>query len=191
VHETSYLIAVCKTLPFCRNVNIFILRLFIILDPGLESWDYSHRDMTHWPRYILYLQKLALTSPTCGIRSVGIVRSRAKAAELLVIHNPRLPWELHFSHFDLDFFCFIVRTVLLLNVSELARACIFFYSYPLTHCVQLDVDCIWCSCISVCFSYLFNFKFCCDLDTCYCFINLGVNLISCIQVIEVHELYVV
>jgi hypothetical protein len=28
-----------------------------------------------------YPQKLALTSPTCGGRSVGIVRSRTKAAE--------------------------------------------------------------------------------------------------------------
>jgi hypothetical protein len=30
----------------------------------------------------LYPQKLALTSPTCGGRSVGIVRSRTKATEL-------------------------------------------------------------------------------------------------------------
>ena len=29
----------------------------------------------------LYPQKLALTSPTCGGRSVGIVRSRTKATE--------------------------------------------------------------------------------------------------------------
>jgi hypothetical protein len=33
----------------------------------------------------LYPQKLALTSPTGGGRSVGIVRSRSKATELLVI----------------------------------------------------------------------------------------------------------
>jgi hypothetical protein len=31
----------------------------------------------------LYPQKLALTSPTSGGRSVGIVRSRAKATELV------------------------------------------------------------------------------------------------------------
>jgi hypothetical protein len=31
----------------------------------------------------LYLQKLALTSPTGGGRSVGIVRSRTKATESL------------------------------------------------------------------------------------------------------------
>jgi len=33
----------------------------------------------------LYLQKLALTSPTGGGRSVGMVRSRTKATELLVV----------------------------------------------------------------------------------------------------------
>jgi hypothetical protein len=34
---------------------------------------------------ILYPQKLALTSPTTGGRSVGIVRSRTKAMELIPI----------------------------------------------------------------------------------------------------------
>jgi hypothetical protein len=34
-----------------------------------------------WPRDTLYLQKLALTLPTNGGLSVGIVRSRAKATE--------------------------------------------------------------------------------------------------------------
>ena len=33
----------------------------------------------------LYQQKLALTSPTGGDRSVGIVRSRTKAMELLLL----------------------------------------------------------------------------------------------------------
>jgi len=35
----------------------------------------------------LYPQKLALTSPTGGGRSVGMVRSRTKATELGVMHN--------------------------------------------------------------------------------------------------------
>ena len=35
----------------------------------------------------LYPQKLALTSPTGGGRSVGIVRSRTKATELLYLVN--------------------------------------------------------------------------------------------------------
>jgi hypothetical protein len=36
---------------------------------------------------LLYQQKLALTSPVSGGRSVGIVRSRNKVTELLVIAN--------------------------------------------------------------------------------------------------------
>jgi hypothetical protein len=36
---------------------------------------------------LLYPLKLALTSPTSGGRSAGIVRSRAKATELLVIDS--------------------------------------------------------------------------------------------------------
>jgi hypothetical protein len=37
-----------------------------------------------WPRDTLYPLKLALTSPTCGGRSVGIVRWRTKAPEFVV-----------------------------------------------------------------------------------------------------------
>jgi len=36
----------------------------------------------------LHPQKLALTSPTGGGRSVGMVRSRTKATELLVTRGP-------------------------------------------------------------------------------------------------------
>jgi hypothetical protein len=38
-------------------------------------------DPSRWPRGTIYPQKLALTSPTSGCRSVGIVRSRAQATE--------------------------------------------------------------------------------------------------------------
>jgi hypothetical protein len=38
-----------------------------------------------WPRDTLYPLKLALTSPTSGGRSVGIVRSRTKATEFGVV----------------------------------------------------------------------------------------------------------
>jgi hypothetical protein len=47
---------------------------------GLENRDYGRRIDHVTP---LYLQKLALTSPTSGDRSVGIVRSQAQAAELV------------------------------------------------------------------------------------------------------------
>jgi hypothetical protein len=50
--------------------------------PGLEMWEYGRRDPSRWPRGTLYPQKLALTSPTSGDRSVGMVRSQTKATEL-------------------------------------------------------------------------------------------------------------
>jgi hypothetical protein len=38
-------------------------------------------EITIWLRGTLYPQKLALTSPTSGGRSIGIVRLRTKATE--------------------------------------------------------------------------------------------------------------
>jgi hypothetical protein len=49
-----------------------------------EQWCltlYGRRDPSRWPRGTLYPQKLALTSPTCCGRSVGIVCSRTQAME--------------------------------------------------------------------------------------------------------------
>jgi hypothetical protein len=48
---------------------------------GLEIREYGRRDSSRWPRGTLYPQKLALTSPTSGGRSVSIVRSRTQATE--------------------------------------------------------------------------------------------------------------
>jgi hypothetical protein len=48
---------------------------------GLETREYGRRDSSRWPRGTLYSEKLVLTSPTRGGRSVGIVRSRTKATE--------------------------------------------------------------------------------------------------------------
>jgi hypothetical protein len=42
---------------------------------GLENREYGRGDPLRWPRDTLYPQKLVLTSPTCGDRSVGIVTS--------------------------------------------------------------------------------------------------------------------
>jgi hypothetical protein len=58
---------------------------------GLESRKYSRRDPSCWPRGTLYLQKLALTSPISGGRSVGIVHSRTQATEFsfLVLYGNR------------------------------------------------------------------------------------------------------
>jgi hypothetical protein len=49
---------------------------------GLESREYGRRDPSRWPRGTLYPQKLALSSPTSGGRSVCIVRLRTQATEL-------------------------------------------------------------------------------------------------------------
>jgi hypothetical protein len=61
---------------------------------GVENQEYGRGEPLPWPRDTLYLQKLALTSPTRGGRSVGIVRLRAKATEFsLVLYTvSRTPW---------------------------------------------------------------------------------------------------
>jgi hypothetical protein len=51
---------------------------------GLENQEYGHRDPSLWPRDTLYPQKLELTSPTSGGRSVGIAGSQTKATELVL-----------------------------------------------------------------------------------------------------------
>jgi hypothetical protein len=45
---------------------------------GLESREYGRMDPSRWPHGTLHAQKLALTSPTRGGRSVGRVRSRTQ-----------------------------------------------------------------------------------------------------------------
>jgi hypothetical protein len=48
---------------------------------GLENREDGRGNLSGWPRGILYPQKLALSSPTSGCSSVGIVRSRTQATE--------------------------------------------------------------------------------------------------------------
>jgi hypothetical protein len=55
---------------------------------GLEIREYGRRDPSCWPRGTPHPQKLALTSPTSGGRSVGIVRSRTHATATFSI-EPR------------------------------------------------------------------------------------------------------
>jgi hypothetical protein len=60
---------------------------------GLESPDYGCRGSGELStRHPLYLQKLALTSPTSGGRSVGIVLSRTQATELVSLFVCLLMW---------------------------------------------------------------------------------------------------
>jgi hypothetical protein len=67
---------------------------------GLEIRHYGRRYPSRWPRGILCPQKLALTSPTSGSSSVGIVLSGTQAAEFFSL--------LHFVSCPL----FVVITVL-------------------------------------------------------------------------------
>jgi hypothetical protein len=57
--------------------------------PGLESLEYDRRGPSRWPRGTLYPQKLALTSPTSGGRSVGIVRSQTQATEFSFLNRSK------------------------------------------------------------------------------------------------------
>jgi hypothetical protein len=50
---------------------------------GLEIREYGRKDPSRWPRGTVYPQRLALTSPTSGGRTVGIVRWRTQTAEFL------------------------------------------------------------------------------------------------------------
>jgi hypothetical protein len=52
---------------------------------GLENRECGRGDPFRWPRDTLYPQKLALTSPTRGGRSVCIVRVRTKATEFSLV----------------------------------------------------------------------------------------------------------
>jgi hypothetical protein len=53
----------------------------IYVGTGLEVWEYGRGDPSRWPRGTLHPQNLALTSPTSGGRSVGIVRSPTQTTE--------------------------------------------------------------------------------------------------------------
>jgi hypothetical protein len=57
----------------------------IVTYESTESREYGHRDPLRRPFGTLYPLKLASTSPTSGGRSVGIVHSRTKATELLLL----------------------------------------------------------------------------------------------------------
>jgi hypothetical protein len=56
-----------------------------ICGSGLENREYGRRDPSRRPRGTLYPQKLALTSPTIGYRSVGVVRSRTQATGFVFV----------------------------------------------------------------------------------------------------------
>jgi hypothetical protein len=58
--------------------NLWIIKKLYLLFGDRE---YGRRDPSRWPHGTLYPQKLAITSPTSGGRSVGIVRSLTQTME--------------------------------------------------------------------------------------------------------------
>jgi hypothetical protein len=54
---------------------------YIMCSWALYDSQFKYLLLPHGPRGTLYPQKLAITSPTSGGRSVGIVRSRTQAME--------------------------------------------------------------------------------------------------------------
>jgi hypothetical protein len=71
-------------------------------DSGLEGPEYGRRDPSCWQRCTLYPRKVALTSPTSGGRSVGIVLSRTQTTKfvfLFVITENKVKNVLH--HFTI------------------------------------------------------------------------------------------
>jgi hypothetical protein len=76
----------------CRSRNQFAVKkswahyyYVYDLEFGLENREYGLGDPLCSPRDTLYLQKLTLTLPTVGGRSVGIVRLQTKATEFIII----------------------------------------------------------------------------------------------------------
>jgi hypothetical protein len=67
-------------LPRAFIATIYLLYPLVDIS-GLESREYGRRDQSRWPRGTLYLQRMALTSPTSGGSSDGIIRSRIQARE--------------------------------------------------------------------------------------------------------------
>jgi hypothetical protein len=49
--------------------------------PGLQNWDYGCGDPLRWPHDTLYPQKSALSLPTRGSCSIGIVRLQTNTTE--------------------------------------------------------------------------------------------------------------
>jgi hypothetical protein len=67
-----------------KHVYDLIFILCSVTLSGLGNREYGRTDPSRSPRGTIYPQKSALTSPTSGGRSVGIIRSRTQATELLL-----------------------------------------------------------------------------------------------------------
>jgi hypothetical protein len=62
---------------------------------GLQNREYGHRNLSRSPRDTLYPEKLAITSPTSGVRWVGIVCSWTQATEFFSTFRNCVCFHLH------------------------------------------------------------------------------------------------
>jgi hypothetical protein len=93
LHAVSYRGALLSTLLHVISYRVSTTEeLFGRKSSGscLENWGYGRGDPSRWPRGTLYPQKLAITSPTSGGRSVGIVRSRTQTIEFFFFGGQQL-----------------------------------------------------------------------------------------------------
>jgi hypothetical protein len=72
---------------------------------GLESREYGSRDPSRSPCGTLNPKKLAITSPTRGGHSVGIVCSRSQAKEFSLVFSFLENLWIHFSDASVYFLC--------------------------------------------------------------------------------------
>jgi hypothetical protein len=66
-----------------RKFRHSVISCVFVSSSSQENREYGRIGPSRWPRDTLYSQKLALIWETSGGRSVGIVRSRTKATELV------------------------------------------------------------------------------------------------------------
>jgi hypothetical protein len=79
--DVSVTLWACMT---CYRDSLLLLLLLLLLF-GLENREYGCMDPWRWPRGTLYPQKLALTSPTSGGYSVGVVRWRTQDTKFSLV----------------------------------------------------------------------------------------------------------
>jgi hypothetical protein len=102
-----------------RSVVVF-LEYYFLCGAGLENREYGRGDPLRWPRDTLDPQKLALTSPTSGGRSVVIVRLRTKATEWVYLEKV-----LYFASFSHCLCCLYLGEVLYLVTLSPCVPCIW------------------------------------------------------------------
>jgi hypothetical protein len=101
--NNSAVVNIIVVLSTCSFVNFTKVTLVILHQHALhfalltrncclENREYGWRDPSRWPRGTHYSQKLAVSSPTSGGLSVGIVRSRTQTMEFVFLFDRFSIW---------------------------------------------------------------------------------------------------